>query len=100
MYGCLPSWTNSQWESFKRVREINELKDAAKKSCYALYEMILTFNALKYISINVEVKLKRQSWFNYILVDEFQDTNEDQFELLNHLIRNKENIFILVPKLF
>ena len=34
-------------------------------------------------------------FLQHLLVDEFQDTNDDQFELLNHLIRNKENIFIV-----
>ena len=42
----------STWESFKRVHEINELKDAAEKSCYEFYEMNLTFKEFKYISIN------------------------------------------------
>lgn len=72
-----------------------------KEYCnYLLVKNLLDFDDLiicvnKIFSINEEVKLKWQSRFNYILVDEFQDTNEDQFELLNHLIRNKENIFIV-----
>ena len=42
----------STWGSFKRAHEIRAIKDAAKESCYESYEMILTFKAFKYISIN------------------------------------------------
>ncbi|MGL5640439.1 MAG: ATP-dependent helicase [Mycoplasmoidaceae bacterium] len=69
-------------------------------SNYLLIKNLLDFDDLivcvnKIFSISEEVKLKWQNRFNYILVDEFQDTNEDQFELLNHLIRDKQNVFIV-----
>lgn len=89
-----------------RKVELNEEKIEVIKTCYKEYcnylliKNLLDFDDLiicvnKIFSINEEVKLKWQNRFNYILVDEFQDTNEDQFELLNHLIKDKQNIFIV-----
>ena len=49
------NYNNISWESFKTVHEINKLKDAAKKSCYEFYEMILSFKELKYMSMNLLV---------------------------------------------
>ena len=40
----------SAGEAFRSVHEINELEDAAKKSCYEFYEMILTFKEFKYFN--------------------------------------------------
>ncbi|MGL5246405.1 MAG: ATP-dependent helicase [Mycoplasmoidaceae bacterium] len=86
--------------------ELNSEKIEIIKICYKDYynylliKNLLDFDDLiicvnKIFSINEEAKLKWQNRFNYILVDEFQDTNEDQFELLNNLIRDKQNVFIV-----
>ncbi|MGL4616957.1 MAG: ATP-dependent helicase [Mycoplasmoidaceae bacterium] len=86
--------------------ELNSEKIEVIKNCYKDYsnylliKNLLDFDDLivcvnKIFSIDEEVKLKWKNRFNYILVDEFQDTNEDQFELLNHLIRDKQNVFIV-----
>jgi len=41
-----------------------------------------------------EIEQKWKDKFDYILVDEFQDTNKQQYELLMHLC-NKDNIFVV-----
>ncbi|MDD5293750.1 MAG: UvrD-helicase domain-containing protein [Candidatus Izemoplasmatales bacterium] len=38
---------------------------------------------------------KYQEWFRYILVDEFQDTNDIQYELIHTLAKDHQNIFIV-----
>jgi DNA helicase-2/ATP-dependent DNA helicase PcrA len=44
---------------------------------------------------NVEVREKYGQRFEYILVDEFQDTNLVQYELLRHLASIHHNIFVV-----
>lgn len=48
---------------------------------------------LKLLKHNKEVLNKWQDRFDYILVDEFQDTNYDQFEIIKLLSKNKDNVF-------
>lgn len=40
-----------------------------------------------------EIKTKWQNRFDYILVDEFQDTNYDQYQIIKLLSKNFKNIF-------
>jgi DNA helicase II / ATP-dependent DNA helicase PcrA len=42
-----------------------------------------------------EVLAKYQRWFEYILVDEFQDTNDLQYEIVHFLAKNHKNLFIV-----
>lgn len=62
---------------------------------------LLDFNDLliytnKLLSINENIRNKWQNRFSYILVDEFQDTNEIQFNILKMLINKKnKNIFVV-----
>lgn len=41
------------------------------------------------------VKTKWQNRFDYILVDEFQDTSLDQFEIIKELSKNKKSVFVV-----
>lgn len=51
--------------------------------------------SLKLLKHNQSVLNKWQDRFDYILVDEFQDTNSDQFEIIKALSKNKENVFVV-----
>lgn len=42
-----------------------------------------------------EVLKKYQSWFEYIMVDEFQDTNDLQYDIVHLLAEKHQNIFIV-----
>ncbi|MGL4647452.1 MAG: ATP-dependent helicase [Mycoplasmoidaceae bacterium] len=86
--------------------EFSKEKDELIALCYVKYcEYLIAKNLLdfddliiyanKVLSSSDELKEKWQSRFNYVLVDEFQDTNEDQFELINHLVKDRQNIFIV-----
>ena len=41
----------------------------------------------------IEVRQKWQNKFEYILIDEFQDTNFKQFEIINFLVNSSRNVF-------
>lgn len=41
------------------------------------------------------VRLKWQNRFDYILVDEFQDTSLDQFEIIKQLSKEKKSVFVV-----
>lgn len=61
---------------------------------------LLDFDDLLYLTYKIlksddYIKEKYQQMFNYILVDEFQDTNKIQFELINLLTNQNNNIFIV-----
>lgn len=47
----------------------------------------------KLLLSNNDVLKKWQNRFDYILVDEFQDTNVDQFDIISYLSKNKKNVF-------
>ena len=42
-----------------------------------------------------EVLKKYQSWFEYIMVDEFQDTNDLQYDIVHLLAEKHQNLFIV-----
>ncbi len=52
-------------------------------------------NALLLLKNNIDIREKWQNRFNYILVDEFQDTNYQQFQIIKLLSKDKNNIFVV-----
>ena len=81
-------------------RRIRELAGA-----YSVYQKLLLDNSLLDFGdlINYTIKLfkervgilkKYQSYFKYIMVDEFQDTNYVQYELVKLLLNDSKNLFV------
>lgn len=55
----------------------------------------LIINTLKLLTNNENVREKWQNYFSYILVDEFQDTNYQQFQIIKLLSKNRKDIFVV-----
>lgn len=55
----------------------------------------LISKTVKIFRNNADIKAKWQSRFQYILVDEFQDTNDIQYELLRHLSTPETSLFVV-----
>ncbi len=66
-----------------------------EKKCFGLdYNDLLKF-VLHIFSLNEEVKLKWQKRLNYIMVDEFQDIDEIQYDLMEVLRGYHNNLFVV-----
>ena len=83
------------------VARLNEIADA-----YHVYQQILLDNnsldfgdlinyTLKLFKTRPQILKKYQQQFQYILVDEFQDTNWAQYELIKLLAKPKNNITVV-----
>lgn len=84
----------------------NEAKEKDKKSVYQSYigrlEKMqcldfddLLLKAYQILVVNEDVRDKWQRKFEYILVDEFQDTNDIQFDLVKLLVGKNNNLFVV-----
>lgn len=51
--------------------------------------------AKQILETKTDIRTKWQNRFDYILVDEFQDTNPDQYELIKLLNKTRSNIFVV-----
>ena len=55
----------------------------------------LILKTIKLLRENEEIREKYQSKFQYILVDEYQDTNKPQYELMSLLASKHHNLFVV-----
>ncbi len=55
----------------------------------------LILKTIKLLRGNEEIRDKYQSKFQYILVDEYQDTNKPQYELMSLLANKHHNLFVV-----
>lgn len=55
----------------------------------------IILNTVKILSGNIDVLMKYQEKFRYILVDEYQDTNNVQYTLINLIGQGYENICVV-----
>lgn len=55
----------------------------------------LLLKTLELFSNNIEVRKKWQNRFEYILIDEYQDTNLVQYQLIKLLVNEKKNIAVV-----
>ena len=79
-------------ELFKDVKEQYEL-NLSKNHLLDFDDLIIRLVDL--LEHNESVRLKYQRKFNYILVDEFQDTNYIQYKLVKLLTNEDKNIFVV-----
>lgn len=63
--------------------------------CNAMDFGDLILNALLLLRRNTKVRNILQKRYRYVLVDEFQDTNQSQMELLKHLCSDHSNLFVV-----
>lgn len=64
-----------------------------KNNAYDFDDLLL--ETLKLLKTNAVVCDKLQNYFQYILVDEFQDTNEIQYEIVSLLAQKHRNIMVV-----
>lgn len=88
------------------LREDREMRMYELATVYALYQARLhaanamdfddlLINMLRLMDISDEVREKYQQQFQYILVDEYQDTNFIQFQLVKKLAEPQNNICVV-----
>lgn len=74
---------------------VYELYEARLKTANAMDFDDLLINMLRLMEVSPEVKQKYQQQFQYILVDEYQDTNYIQFLLVKQLAEPQNNICVV-----
>ncbi|HRD55797.1 MAG TPA: UvrD-helicase domain-containing protein [Parachlamydiaceae bacterium] len=86
--------------------KVEDELDALFSKVYTLYETRLKeynavdFDDLLYLPVKLfreykEVLSLYQNRFNYLLIDEYQDTNASQYELARLLVQKSQNIFVV-----
>ena len=95
----LSRWKNTKMVEFTSnhdalVKIFNAYRDQLQKNnAYDFDDLLIeTLNLLK---TNAVVCEKLQNYFQYILVDEFQDTNEIQYEIVSLLAQKHRNIMVV-----
>lgn len=93
-------------EMFASKTEYGDEKKAAMAKVFRMYdERLNTANALdfddlliktvKLLRVSPETREKYNDRYNYILVDEYQDTNALQFALIKYLTEKQQNICVV-----
>ena len=78
-----------------RIGEIYELYQKKLKSNNALDFDDILFFAVKILEENPEILEKYQQRFKYVMVDEYQDTNNSQYRLISMLASEHKNICVV-----
>lgn len=74
------------------IKLMREYEESMKKNNALDFDDLL-IKTLELLQTNQEVREKYQMHFKYILIDEFQDTNQVQYELIKILAGYYKNIF-------
>ena len=99
-YACLPSeadkLTQSDPNFFPPLGvEVYKRYQAYLISCNAMDFSDLLMNMLILLRSHKLVRKTLQLRYRYILIDEYQDTNATQFSLINLLVNNEKNLFVV-----
>jgi DNA helicase-2/ATP-dependent DNA helicase PcrA len=87
----IPARSTAEKEMKKVFKEYEELK---KKNKQMDFDDIL-MEAYKLLKHNQTLLAALQKRFQYIMVDEFQDTNKLQYELMKMLAQSHQNLFVV-----
>lgn len=79
----------------KKIGDIYSLYQKKLKSNNAMDFDDILFNTVKLFENNEEILRKYQQKFKYILVDEYQDTNNCQYKLVNLLAKEHKNLCVV-----
>lgn len=96
--GIFPSDINESKFEFpdeKKCLEIFKLYEKIKYEDRALDFDDLLLKTIQILENFEDVKRKWQNKIKYILVDEFQDTNDIQYKLIKNLMKNDTSLFIV-----
>lgn len=104
--GAISSQKNNLTSPREHKKQIQSYFDEQTQSVYENYQkQLLSQNALDFDDIimhtvtiwetHPEILKKYQDQYDYLLVDEYQDTNHAQYRLVNLLARKNKNIFVV-----
>ena len=83
------------YENQYRIAEVFSEYEAAKDANGALDFDDLLLKTLELFSRNPAIRKKWQQKFEYIMIDEYQDTNIVQYQLIKLLVNEKQNIAVV-----
>lgn len=86
---------NDEKDRMKYCGEIYKIYQNRLKECNAMDFDDLLFNTFKLFSYYPSTKEHYQEAFDWVLVDEFQDTNLAQMQVLVQLCKRKQNIVVV-----
>lgn len=90
--------TNTIQDEFLDTSEFFLVLEQYKKECFYRkkldFDMILS-ECLSLLQTNETVRRRWQHSFRYFLIDEYQDTNDMQFRMLNLLAHEHRNLFVV-----
>jgi DNA helicase-2/ATP-dependent DNA helicase PcrA len=91
----MPGQYNIRTSRDGRIKEIYERYQKSLRACNAMDFDDLLLSALSLLYENDEVREKYASRFEHVLVDEFQDTNQIQYDLVRLLSSVHNNLFVV-----
>lgn len=78
-----------------RTAELYSRYQKRLRACQAMDFDDLLFNTVVLLRTQSEVRNKYRSWFRYLMVDEYQDTNRIQYYLLRELLGDHHNLCVV-----
>ena len=86
---------NAYYPNQQQIARVFKKYEEDKEKNGALDFDDLLLRTLRLFAANVEVRQKWQKRFEYILIDEYQDTNLVQYQLVKLLVNEKQNIAVV-----
>jgi DNA helicase-2/ATP-dependent DNA helicase PcrA len=91
----MPKQYNIRTSRDAKIQEIYERYQASLRACNAMDFDDLLLSTLSLLYDNDDVREKYATRFEHVLVDEFQDTNQIQYELVRLLSSVHKNLFVV-----